>query len=145
MRKGQGRRPSRLWIVGPAAVCALLAGCVDFGHTGVYRLALNAPPASTSASVYKGQSQAEIEHIASQMLLDCGFREVTGQRTIWLKDGATVQLDRTEDDALLLSLTSMGAPGGVRAAVQIEDQLAQSLKACSTLTVTAIKVSAGGS
>jgi streptomycin 6-kinase len=136
MDKAQKRLLSELWLFSLTAACALLAGCVDFGHTGAYKLALNNPAASTSSSVLKGQSQEELERIARQTLLGSGFKEATGRRTIWLKDGATVLLERMEGDALLLKLTSMGSAGRVRAATQIETELVQALRAHSEVTVT---------
>ena len=136
MRTAQKRAIPKLCLFSLTAACALLAGCVDFGHTGAYKLALSASPASTSTTALTGQSQEQLERIARNTLLASGFSEATGRRTIWLKDGATVMLERVGDDTLLLKLTSMGSASRVRAAKEIETELVQALRAHSEVTVT---------
>lgn len=137
MRAGQNQTILKLSLFSLTAACALLAGCVDFGHAGAYKLALSAPRTSTSTTAITGQSQEQLERIARQTLLASGFREATGRRTIWLKDGVTVMLERTGDDTLLLKLNSMGSARRVRAAKEIETELIQALRAHSEVTVTA--------
>lgn len=137
MRTGQNQTILKLCLFSLTAACALLAGCVDFGHAGAYKLALSARPTSTSTTAITGQSQEQLERIARQTLLAFGFSEATGRRTIWLKDGATVMLERTGDDTLLLKLNSMGSARRVRAAKEIETELIQALRAHTEVTVTA--------
>lgn len=136
MRTGQNQSILKLCLFSLTAACALLAGCVDFGHAGAYKLALSAPPTSTSTTAITGQSQDQLERIARQTLLASGFREATGRRTIWLKDSATVMLERMGDDTLLLKLNSMGSARRVRAAKEIEAELVQALRAHSEVSVT---------
>jgi hypothetical protein len=129
--KAAKQRPSDFQLLGLMIICAVLVGCVDFGHTGTYNLVLR-ERLSTSPS---GQSTNELQNIVRQTLFNSGFKEETGQRTIWLKDGATVILKPLEGGAISLKLTSMGSANRVRAATQVETELVEALKQ-SHITVT---------
>jgi len=124
-------------LYGVAAACTMLTGCVDFGHTGAYKISSAGPPASAlSTTRVEGKSHEELDHIVRQTLLASGFEELTGRRTVWLKDGARVLLDETADGALLLTLNAMGSARQVRTAKEIELELMQALSRHSDLTVT---------
>lgn len=135
-------RASRLtypgvWLCSVAAACILLAGCVDFGHTGAYKISSAVPPASTlSTTRVEGKSIGELQRAVQQTLLASGFKELTGRRTVWLKDGARVLLDETGDGAFLLTLNAMGSARQVRNAQKIERELLEALSRHSELTVT---------
>jgi hypothetical protein len=127
-----------VWFYSVAAACVLLTGCVDFGHTGAYRISPAVSQAFTSSTKrVEAKNHEELRRIVRQTLLASGFEEQTGRRTVWLKDGARALLDETADGALLLTLNAMGSARQVRTAKEIELQLVEALRSHSELTVTA--------
>jgi len=84
----------------------------------------------------EGETQDEVRLIVQQTLSASGFKELTGRRTVWLKDGAKVLLHETAEGAFLLTLNAMGSARQVRTAKEIELQLVEALSRHSELTVT---------
>jgi hypothetical protein len=123
-----------LRVLGQAGLCAMLVGCVDFGHMAAYKLALGEAP-RTGVS---GQRSNELQRTVRQTLLHSGFKEATGRQTIWLKDGATVMLEPTEGGELLLKLKSMGSASRVRSAALVETDLVNALKESQIAVTPAI-------
>jgi len=107
-----------------------LCGC-DIGHQGIYRVSLHKEfqYTSTAAPISDGEKQEDkLKQLVIDSLVPRGFKEMAGDPHIWRKRGSSVQIRRTEENALILRVLAFGSKADVRRSRDVERLLVAILK-----------------